>query len=84
VRPEENGATLYGPITIKELTKRGDRTMHCQDEVGEAGYQIPYNVETIKVREHDAKFIIAIETGGMQDSSSRTVLTRNSTLSLCT
>src|SRR5512143_304379 len=41
VRPEENGATLYGPIKIKELTKRGDRTMHCQDEVGEAGYQIP-------------------------------------------
>jgi len=25
VRPEENGATLYGPIKIKELTKRGDR-----------------------------------------------------------
>jgi len=39
----------------------------CQDEVGEAGYQIPYNVETIKFVEHDAKFIIAIETGGMQD-----------------
>jgi DNA topoisomerase-6 subunit A len=67
VRPEENGATLYGPIKIKELTKRGDRTMHCQDEVGEAGYQIPYNVETIEFVEHDAKFIIAIETGGMQD-----------------
>src|SRR3989304_1757455 len=67
VRPEENGATLYGPIKIKELTKRGERTMHCQDEVGEAGYQIPYNVETIKFVEHDAKFIIAIETGGMQD-----------------
>ncbi|MDW7727540.1 MAG: DNA topoisomerase IV subunit A [Candidatus Methanoperedens sp.] len=67
VRPEENGATLFGPIKIKETTKRGERTMHCQDEVGEAGYQIPYNVESVEFLEHDAKFIIAIETGGMQD-----------------
>ena len=67
VRPEENGATLFGPIRIKETTKRGTRTMHCQDEVGEAGYQIPYNVENIEFLDHDAKFIIAIETGGMQD-----------------
>ncbi|MBE0522399.1 MAG: DNA topoisomerase VI, partial [Candidatus Methanoperedenaceae archaeon] len=65
VRPEENGATLFGPIKIKETTKRGERTMHCQDEVGEAGYQIPYNVESVEFLEHDAKFIIAIETGGM-------------------
>ena len=67
VRPEENGATMFGPIKIKEVTKRGERTMHCQDEVGEAGYQIPYNVETVQFLEHDAKFIIAIETGGMYD-----------------
>jgi DNA topoisomerase-6 subunit A len=67
VRPEENGATLFGPIKIKETTKRGERIMHCQDEVGEAGYQIPYNVESVEFLEHDAKFIIAIETGGMQD-----------------
>jgi DNA topoisomerase-6 subunit A len=67
VRPEENGATLFGPIRIKEVTKRGERTMHCQEDVGEAGYQIPYNVETIQFLEHDAKFIIAVETGGMYD-----------------
>ncbi len=67
VRPEENGATLFGPIKIKETTKRGERIMHCQEDVGEAGYQIPYNVETVEFLEHDAKFIIAIETGGMQD-----------------
>jgi len=67
VRPEENGATIFGPLRIKEVTKRGERIIHCQEDVGEAGYQIPYNVETIKFLEHDAKFIIAIETGGMQD-----------------
>ncbi len=67
VRPEENGASLYGPIRIKEVTKRGVRDIHCQQDVGEAGYQIPYNVETINFVEHDAKFIIALETGGMHD-----------------
>jgi len=67
VRPEENGATIFGPLRIKETTKRGERTMHCQEDVGEAGYQIPYNVEKIEFLEHDAQLIIAIETGGMQD-----------------
>jgi len=33
--------------------------------VGEAGYQIPSNVENIDLLEHDARFVIAIETGGM-------------------
>jgi len=60
-------ANLPLPLQDARHVKRGERTMHCQDEVGEAGYQIPYNVETIKFVEHDAKFIIAIETGGMQD-----------------
>jgi DNA topoisomerase-6 subunit A len=33
--------------------------------VGEAGYQIPSNVETVELLDHDARFVIAIETGGM-------------------
>jgi DNA topoisomerase-6 subunit A len=33
--------------------------------VGEAGYQIPTNVENIELLDHDAQFVIAIETGGM-------------------
>ncbi|CAD6490741.1 MAG: Type 2 DNA topoisomerase 6 subunit A [Candidatus Argoarchaeum ethanivorans] len=67
VRPEENGATIFGPLRIRETTKRGERIIHCQEDVGEAGYQIPYNVENIEFLEHDAQIIIAIETGGMQD-----------------
>ncbi len=67
VRPEENGATVFGPLRIRETTKRGIREIHCQEDVGEAGYQIPYNVETIEFLEHDAQMIIAVETGGMQD-----------------
>lgn len=65
MRPEEDGATIYGPLRLKETTKRGERIIHCQEDVGESGYQIPYNVDNIEFLEHDAKFIIAIETGGM-------------------
>lgn len=65
LRPEEDGASVFGPIRLKESTRRGDRTLHCQDDVGEAGYQIPNNMDTVEFLDHDAKFIIAIETGGM-------------------
>jgi DNA topoisomerase-6 subunit A len=71
VRPEENGATIFGPLRIKEnIERRGqvsERVIHCVDDVGEGGYQIPYNVDNLDFIEHDAKFIIAIETGGMRD-----------------
>ncbi len=71
VRPEENGATIFGPLRIKEnIERRGqlsERIIHCTDDVGEGGYQIPYNVDNLQFLDHDAKFIIAIETGGMRD-----------------
>ncbi|HYA32794.1 MAG TPA: DNA topoisomerase IV subunit A [Candidatus Bathyarchaeia archaeon] len=71
VRPEENGATIFGPIRIKENVERrgqvSERVIHCIDDVGEGGYQIPYNVDNLDFVEHDAKFVIAIETGGMRD-----------------
>ena len=65
VRPEEDGATMYGPILIREETKRGSRDIHCQQDIGEGGYQIPFNVENIEFLKHDASMIIAVETGGM-------------------
>jgi DNA topoisomerase-6 subunit A len=65
LRPEEDGATIFGPMKLREMTRRGARDIHCQDDVGEAGYQIPTNVETIELLDHDARFVIAIETGGM-------------------
>jgi DNA topoisomerase-6 subunit A len=65
LRPEEDGATIFGPLRLKELTRRGEREMHCQDDVGEAGYQIPNNVENVELIDHSAQFVIAIETGGM-------------------
>lgn len=65
IRPEEDGATIHGPIRIREQTKRGPRVIHCQEDIGEGGYQIPFNVENLEFVDHDAQMIIAIETGGM-------------------
>ncbi len=67
IRPEEDGATVIGPLRIREETRRGVREIHCQDDVGEGGYQIPVNVDNIEFVDHDAKFVIAVETGGMRD-----------------
>lgn len=67
MRPEESGATLLGPLKIKEQTRRGDRIIHCQNDVGEGGYQIPNNPDTIEFLDCDADFVLAVETGGMRD-----------------
>ncbi len=65
LRPEEDGASIFGPLKLRESTRRGVREIHCQEDVGEAGYPIPSNVDTLDFTDHDAKFVIAIETGGM-------------------
>ncbi len=67
MRPEESGATIMGPLHIREQTRRGDREIHCQENVGEQGYQIPNNPDTIEFLGSDADFVLAVETGGMRD-----------------
>lgn len=67
MRPEESGATVIGPLHIREQTRRGDREIHCQRDVGEGGYQIPNNPDMIEFLDHDAQFVLAVETGGMRD-----------------
>lgn len=70
LRPEENGASIIGNVTIEEKSRKGDfKTINCKDDVGDSGYTIPYNVENEKVRlkSHDADFVMAVETGGMFD-----------------
>lgn len=70
LRPEENGASVIGNLTIEELDRKGrKKRINCLEDVGDSGYGIPYNVEADKVQliESDADFIIAIETGGMFD-----------------
>ncbi len=65
LRPEEDGASIFGPLLIREDTRRGTKDIHCQDDVGETGYQIPTNADALEILDHDAQMIIAIETGGM-------------------
>jgi DNA topoisomerase VI subunit A len=67
MRPEESGATLMGPLELREQTRRGERVIHCQEDVGEGGYQIPNNPDTIEFLDHDAEFVLCVETGGMRD-----------------
>lgn len=70
LRPEENGASILGDLTITEVDRKGrTKRINCRDDVGDSGYTIPYNVEKEKIEllETSAKFVIAIETGGMFD-----------------
>jgi DNA topoisomerase-6 subunit A len=70
LRPEESGASVLGNITLEEITRDGNRKrFNCRDDVGDAGYTIPFNVEKekLKIIDHDADLIVAIETGGMYD-----------------
>ncbi|WP_227131312.1 DNA topoisomerase IV subunit A [Halorubellus salinus] len=67
MRPEESGATLIGPLELREQTRRGERVIHCQKDVGEGGYQIPNNPDTIEFIDHDIDFVLCVETGGMRD-----------------
>lgn len=70
LRPEENGASVIGDLVLTETDRKGKvKKINCQDDVGDSGYGIPYNVEKDKIKlvESDAKFVLAIETGGMFD-----------------
>ncbi|MEM0157259.1 MAG: DNA topoisomerase IV subunit A [Thermoplasmataceae archaeon] len=70
LRPEENGASIIGNITVEEKTRKGEfKKINCKDDVGDSGYSIPYTVEDDKlhIKDVDADFILAIETGGMFD-----------------
>jgi len=70
LRPEENGASVMGDLVLTETDRKGKvKKINCQDDVGDSGYGIPYNVEKDKIKlvESNAKFILAIETGGMFD-----------------
>lgn len=70
LRPEEDGARVIGNLTIEEITRNNTKKkIHCQDDVGDSGYSIPYNVdpEKISIKNADADFIVAVETGGMFD-----------------
>ncbi|MCI4368787.1 MAG: DNA topoisomerase IV subunit A [Thermoplasmata archaeon] len=70
LHPEENGASVIGDLTLKERNRKGVvKRINCRDDVGDGGYALPYNVEKEKIEfeKTGAKFVIAIECGGMVD-----------------
>lgn len=70
LHPEENGASVVGDLTIKERNRKGIvKKINCRDDVGDGGYALPFNVEKEKIEfvGTGAKFVIAIECGGMVD-----------------
>ncbi len=70
LHPEENGASVIGDLTIQEKNRKGlVKTINCRDDVGDGGYALPFNVEKEKIQfvGTNAKFVIAIECGGMVD-----------------
>ena len=70
LRPEEDGARVIGDLTIEETVRSGKkRIINTKEDVGDAGYTIPYNVEMDRLRfkKNKCKFLVAIETGGMFD-----------------
>ncbi len=70
LRPEEDGASVIGNITVEEINRKGKpMRINCRDDVGDSGYLIPYNVEKEKLKfvDVDADFVMGIETGGMFD-----------------
>ena len=70
VHPEENGASVIGDLTIRERNRKGIvKKINCRDDVGDGGYSLPFNVEKEKIEflSTNAKFVIAIECGGMFD-----------------
>ncbi len=70
LHPEENGASVIGDLTIRERNRKGlVKKINCRDDVGDGGYALPSNVEKEKIEfvSSGAKFIVAIECGGMVD-----------------
>ncbi len=70
LHPEENGASVIGDLTIQETNRKGVvKKINCRDDVGDGGYALPFNVEKEKIKFNacGAKFVLAIECGGMVD-----------------
>jgi DNA topoisomerase-6 subunit A len=63
--PEEHGGSVAGNLTVIDVDSETGRPIEIDcTNFGSGSYSIPHSVEHLKF-ETNAKFIIAIETGGM-------------------
>ncbi|MBR5999494.1 MAG: DNA topoisomerase VI, partial [Candidatus Methanomethylophilaceae archaeon] len=67
LRPEEGSSHVYGDINFRTMTRKGMKSFNCMDDVSEAGFGVPYNVEkeNFGIENNNIKFVMALETGGM-------------------
>lgn len=63
--PEEHGGSVVGHVVLREHDAESGET-HAIDcrALGSGGYAVPRSVERLEI-ETDARFVLAIETGGM-------------------
>jgi DNA topoisomerase-6 subunit A len=63
--PEEHGGAVAGNLVVLDVDKRSGQPMKIDvSRMGSGAYRIPHSVEHLGF-ETDAKFILAVETGGM-------------------
>ncbi|MBI5364303.1 MAG: DNA topoisomerase IV subunit A [Planctomycetes bacterium] len=65
-RPEEHGGAVAGQLVVLDQDKKGNPKRIDCTEFGSGSYSIPSDVERLGF-ETDAKFVLAIETGGMYE-----------------
>ena len=63
--PEAHGGSVAGPLTVVDRNPRTGENVEIDcTRLGSGAYSIPHSVEHLEFRT-DARFILAIETGGM-------------------
>lgn len=63
--PDRDGSAVVGNIIVKDYDREtGEEIRIDCSKMGTGGYNLPSNVENLKF-ETEAKFVLAIETGGM-------------------
>lgn len=65
-RPEEHGGAVVGRLIVNDFDRQGNPKRIDCSEFGSGSYSIPSDVEKLGF-ETDAKFVLAIETGGMYE-----------------
>jgi len=63
--PEEHGGSVVGAVLVRERDAQTGEILEVDcSALGSGGYAVPRNVEALEL-ETDARFVLAIETGGM-------------------
>lgn len=62
--PEEHGGSVVGALLVRDRDESGDSVEIDCARLGTGAFRVPHDVEHLEL-ETDARFVLAIETGGM-------------------